>query len=110
MSINLTRDSEGRIKSNNTNIILRGGHYWIFKDKDNPGRCLVKPGQTLPFTVEYNNVPPCQTNANRFPVEELMWGAGGDMLIAHMQQFNCNFLRLWMTGGTTVSGSGAEPK
>jgi Cellulase (glycosyl hydrolase family 5) len=110
MSINLTRDSEGRIKSNNSNIILRGGHYWIFKDADNPGRCLVKPGQTLPFAVEYNNVPPCQTSANRFPVEELMWGAGGDMLIAHMNQFNCNFLRLWMTGGTLVSGSGAEPK
>ena len=109
MNINLTRDSMGTIKSNDTAIILRGGHYWIFKDTDNPGRCLVKPGETLPFTVQYNAVPPCQTSA--FPVEELTWQAEPwDMLRSHMSLFNCNFLRLWLTGGTLVSGAGAEPK
>lgn len=108
MNINLTRDSSGRIKSNNAPVILRGGHHYLFKDDDKPGRCLVKPGETLPFRVQYNAKPPCQTSS--FPVEELTWQAGGDMLLNHMKQFNCNFLRLWLTGGTLVSGTGAEPK
>jgi hypothetical protein len=108
MSINLTRDADGRIKSNNTAIVLRGSHYWIFKDADNPGRCLVKPGETLPFKVQYNGVPACQTTS--FPVQELMWQSGGSMLFEHMKTMNCNFLRLWLTGGTTVSGTGIEPK
>ncbi|HEX8249704.1 MAG TPA: hypothetical protein VF599_16115 [Pyrinomonadaceae bacterium] len=110
MSINLTRDSlDGRIKSNNASIILRGGHYWIFKDGDNPARCLVKPGETLPFKMQYNAAAACQTT--RFPVQELMWAPEPwTMLFEHMKVMNCNFLRLWLTGGTLVSGTGVEPK
>lgn len=110
MSINLTRDpSNGRIKSNNNPIILRGGHYWLFKDTDNPGRCLVKPGETLPFAVSYNAVPPCQTST--FPVEELTWQSDPwDMIRSHLNQFNCNFMRIWLTGGTLVSGVGNDCK
>jgi hypothetical protein len=110
MSINLTRDSlDGRIKSNNASIILRGGHYWIFKDGDNPGRCLVKPGETLPFTVQYSAAPACQTGS--FPVQELMWQSEPwDMLFNHLKTMNCNFLRIWLTGGTVVGGSGGEPE
>lgn len=122
MSINLTRDpSNGRIRTNNNrNIILRGGHYWIFKDDDMPGRCLVKPGEPLPFRVEYNKTtppppiagykPPCQED-DSFAVEERMWDPEPwDMLLNHMEMFSCNFLRLWLTGGTQVSGSGKEAK
>ena len=110
MSINLTRDaSNGRILSNGAPIILRGGHYWISKQGDNPGRCLVKPGETLPFKAQYNAVPPCQTAS--FPVEELLWQSEPwDMLFSHLKTMNCNFLRIWLTGGTVVSGSGVEPK
>ena len=109
MNINLTRDAaDGRIKSNGASIILRGGHYWIFKDEDNPGRCLVKPGEPLPFKVEYSGVPACQTNS--FPVQELEWLAGGTQVLDHLRTMNCNFLRLWLTGGTVVGGSGAEPE
>lgn len=110
MSINLTRDSlDGRIKSNNAATILRGGHYWIFKDADNPWRCLVKPGEPLPFKMEYNAAPACQTNS--FRVQELVWQSEPwTMLFEHMKMMNCNFLRIWLTGGTIVAGSGAEPK
>jgi hypothetical protein len=108
MSINLTRDSlDGRIKSNNASIILRGGHYWIFREGDNPPRCLVKPGETLPFKVQYNGTPACQTTS--FPVQELLWQPGGDMLFTHMKSMNCNFLRLWLTGGTEVIGADLKP-
>ncbi|HLM00769.1 MAG TPA: hypothetical protein VK400_06915 [Pyrinomonadaceae bacterium] len=110
MSINLTRDSiDGRIKSNNAATILRGGHYWIFKDADNPARCLVKPGAALPFKVEYNAAPACQTNS--FPVQELVWQSEPwTMLFDHMKMMDCNFLRIWLTGGTVVAGTGVEPK
>jgi hypothetical protein len=111
MSINLTRDaSNGRILSNGNPIILRGGHYWIFKEGDNPGRGLFKPGEPLPFKMEYNAAPACQTTS--FPVEERTWDAANmwSMLFNHMKDTNCNLVRIWLTGGTVVSGTGVEPK
>jgi hypothetical protein len=102
---------DGRIKSNNASIILRGGHYWIFKEGDNPGRCLVKPGETLAFKVQYNGTPACQPQNSGFPVQELFWGPEPwNMLFNHMKDTNCNLVRIWLTGGTEVSGTGADPK
>lgn len=107
MSINLTRDSSnGRIKSNNNPMILRGSGFHVFRENNKPPRCLVKPGQELPFRVEYQNAQPCQNGS--FTVEELYW-ADYDQLFAHMNQFNCNFLRIWLTGGTSISSSIGKP-
>lgn len=109
MTFNLTRDELGRIKNNNAPIILRGGHYWVFKDADNPWRCLAKPGETLAFKMEYNADVACQKK--RFPVQELVWQSEPwDMLFNHLHTMNCNFLRIWLTGGTVVSGTGNEAK
>lgn len=109
MNINLTRDASGRILSNGNPVILRGGHYYIFKNNDKPGRCLVKAGKTNPFRVDYNAAIPCQNTT--FTVQELLWDAEPwEMFFNHLNTHNCNFLRMWLTGGTSVSGTGAEPK
>lgn len=111
--MNLTRDaSTGRILSNNTPIVLRGGHYYIFKHGDQPARCLTRtplppPSQIpLPFRVEYT-IPPCKLYD--FPVEELKWDPEPwTMFFDHVKSMKCNFLRLWLTNGTEVKGTGLE--
>jgi hypothetical protein len=113
--MNLTRDaSTGRILSNNVPIVLRGGHYFIFKHDDKPGRCLVKtplpapPAPALPFRVEYT-IPPCKLVD--FPVAQLTWAPEPwTMFFDQLKAFDCNFLRLWLMGGTEVEGTGLEAK
>lgn len=114
MKMNLTRDiATGKILSNGAPIVLGGGHYYIFKKDDKPVRCLAKPGQKpgeeLPFRIE-NTSPPFQLE--EFPVMALTWEPEPwKMFFDHLKMFNeCNFLRLWLTGGTEVSGTGNEPE
>jgi hypothetical protein len=108
MASNLTRDVNGRILSNNSPIILHGGHYYLFKDGDNPGRGLFKPNEPVPFAVQYTGVP-CQTET--FTVQEMLWQPEPwTILFDHLNNMKCNLLRVWLTGGTLVSGTGGEPK
>lgn len=110
MTTNLTRrPSDGAILTNGSPVILRGGHYDLFKHGDNPGRCLVVPGQSLPFQVTYNSVPPCQNKS--FTVQELFWDPEPwTTLFDHLATMNCNLLRLWLTAGTRVQGTNPEPQ
>jgi hypothetical protein len=111
MTTNLTRrPSDGATLSNGNPIILRGGHHDLFKFGDNPGRCLVVPGQTLPFVVNYNATPPCQTFPTIQVVQELLWDPEPwTMLFNHLNVMNCNLLRVWLTAGTRVKGT-TEPQ
>ncbi|MGC2237951.1 MAG: cellulase family glycosylhydrolase [Pyrinomonadaceae bacterium] len=121
MSINLTRDSSGRILSNGTPIILRGGHYYIFKDDDRPEKSLVtsspeqplpRPesvGVAVPLRVEYQNKPPCQQPNPDLFVRQTYWTPEPWSVFSYLRQSECNFLRIWLTGGTLVSGD-AEAK
>ena len=118
MKTNLNRDkTNGVIKSGMTPIILKGGHYYIFKDGDNPPRALVtapapgKPEGVAPFEVTYNAAEPCQPINKRFEVKEKTWAPEPwVMLFNHLKTFKCNFLRVWLTGGTPVVVDGVDLK
>ena len=114
MTINLTRNASGTILSNGTPIILRGGHYHIFKDDDQPERALVRaPSENLPglpLRVVYNNAEPCQVDNPRLVVEKKYWTPEPWSIFSYMNQFGSNFLRLWLMNGTLVGNVGGELK
>jgi hypothetical protein len=111
--MNLTRDSSGRILSNGVPIVLRGGHYHLFKADGKPERCLVKPVpasnppvEPLPFRQIYAAKVPCQNDPDGnyiFPVEQKYWSPEPWNIFTHMSTtFKCNFLRVWLMNGSAV--------
>jgi len=109
-----TRGESGETLPVPVPIVLRGGHYHIFKPDDKPMRCLTRtplpppPEIPLPFRVEYT-IPPCKLVD--FPVEQLVWDPEPwTMFFEHVKSLKGNFLRLWLTNGTEVEGTGLEAK
>src|SRR5947209_7028589 len=107
----ITRDQDkGIILLNGSPAVLRGGAYDLFYNPKNSTKALAYKGTEDPVHVQYpKGQNPCQTPDNQNILVDLApWHEGANSFVeffSSMQAFHCNFLRVFLSGGTVRQGN-----
>lgn len=97
-------------------VLLCGGTYHVFAKYNGAGYGLAHPGQTDPFTIDYQATEPCVVNPEesvcsapsppppRFKARLLTWSPDDNwaQLFTTLGNTKCNLLRVWVMGGTSI--------
>jgi len=96
-------------------VLLCGGSHHVFQKYNLSGRGLARPGQNVPFTIDYQATEPCVVNPvesvcsspsplPRFKARALAWSPNNKwaQLFTTLRNTNCNLLRVWVMGGTII--------
>lgn len=107
----LTRDgANGRVLADNNPVTLRGGHYDLFEQNGVARRSVSSTPGGVPYLVHYTEgIDPCQ-QVTPPSLNELKWLGAADNwagLFKWLRRTNTNLLRVWLTGGSRLSSTGA---
>lgn len=107
----ITRDrNKGILLLNGAPAVLRGGAYDLFYNPKNSVKALAYKNTEDPVHVQYpTGQSPCQSPQNQAILVDLaLWHEGANSFVeffSSMQAFHCNFLRVFLSGGTIRSGN-----
>jgi hypothetical protein len=95
---------QGKLLLNGAPATLRGGNYSLFLAPGAVEEAITGQGTQEPIFVPYRDADPVQKTANKaIPAEWAFWAESGNAFpefFEAMQANRCNFVRLFLTGGT----------
>lgn len=109
----ITRNrAQGKLLLNGAPATLRGGNYSLFLTPGVVEEAVVRQGTQDPLLVMYRGTDPVQSPENKaIPAAYATWAEAGNSFpefFAAMQANRCNFVRLFLTGGS-IAGRTLQP-